>query len=249
MIQCLLTFFLLWMADFFSLERVQIPLLEKSDPVAEEMIQWPTTFHYLAKGRQAFVFESDEYVLKFFARLQVPPFASENKMNRLEKKMATYPDSYRLGFEKLRDETGILAVHVGKTDQHFPTVTLIDGSGKKLQVNLNLLPFVLQKKGKRSVNLSDAQFLDAFFAFHQKRIALLLADYDRGVQNYSWDDTRLLYIDPGRMYLDPTLQDPERARREWLHTTHSLRKWLSKNNPELVAEFDNRVKMHYSTQI
>jgi len=252
---CLVVFGLsaiaLWRTDGFSPESIRSPLLAVGDPQPVP-IEWPKRFHYLDKGRQAFAFESEDgkYVLKFFKSLKMAwymdfPFLEKNK-RRLQEKIRIYPESYYLAFDQMREETGLLAVHLGASEEKYPVITLIDKASGTHQVDLNQVPFILQKKGNgpflTGLEQNRTEILDQFFAMHRKRIALCIADHDRDIRrNYCWDGKELLYIDPARFYYDLELQDPKRALAEWKKVTYPLRKWLKAHAPDEVALIDKRV--------
>ncbi len=216
----------IWRTDF-SIDKIQIPLLSERDPYALADFEWPKKFRYLNQGAQIFAFESEDgkYVLKFFNRdqLKIPPFMSrKNKIRRLEK-IRIYPESYRLAFDTLRRETGLLAVHQGMSSVLYPTVEVVDKASRSFFIDLNAIPFVLQKKGTGTLMkrfLTDpsklASFFDEFFSFHAKRIYFRIADGDRDVKrNYAWIGDEFIYIDPARFFYEEKLGNPERIRLEW----------------------------------
>ncbi len=241
----------LWRTDF-SPEKIQIPLLSEEDPSPLLDFAWPKAFRYLNRGAQCFAFESEDrkYVLKFFNRdqLELSPFLREkNKVRRVEK-IRIYPESYRLALEKLPHETGLIAVHQGISQKRYPTVIVIDKASREFTIDLNTVPFVLQKKGngtflERLKGPDLPSILDQFFAFHTKRISLRIADGDRDIKrNYSWAGDELLYIDPARFSYEENLKNPERNRLEWWKATYRLREWLVKNASEQLDAFDTKLK-------
>ena len=245
----------LWRTDGFSPASIQVPLLESKDLVSEE-VSIPTSYRYLSRGRQAFVFESGDVVLKLFnvKDLQEPvaarfPRNSERAKIRWAEKLRIYPESYRLAATYLADQTGVLVVHLGQSEKRFPVVELVDKASRRFQIDLNTVPFVIQKKGIGSFYQSLQsgrldQMIDAFLSFHQKRIGLNIADHDRDIKrNYCWNGDSLQYIDPARFFYEPRLSDPERRKLEWWKATHRLRKWLVKHAPDRVESFDNKVNL------
>jgi hypothetical protein len=238
-----------WRNDF-SIDKIQIPLLSERDPYIPMDFEWPKKFQYLNQGAQVFAFESEDgkYVLKFFKRdqLKIPKFIRQkNKIRRLEK-IRIYRESYRLAFELLREETGLLAVHQGISSLLYPKVEVINQASRSFLIDLNTIPFVLQKKGIGTLMgrfLMDQSklpsFFDAFFSFHAKRIRCRVADGDRDIKrNYAWIEDSFLYIDPARFFYEEKLAHSEPIRREWWKATHRVRRWICKNSPDLLALFD-----------
>ena len=252
----------------FSPRRIQVPLLEEEDPLSANSILWPTKFRFLGRGHQVFAFESEDeqYVLKFFDRQQLEdhwyahlPFrVSKKKDRRLKERMKIYPESYRLAFEWLRKETALLVVHQGVCAHHYPTVEITDAESRTFQIDLNRVPFILQKKLHSSLpeRLEIAKqegtlvsMIDQFLAIHRQRISIQIADYDRNIRdNYGWDGTRLIYLDPARIYLDKNLTDPLLCRAEWYRVTDPIHKWLKKNVPHEVAAYDAKVEQFLDWQ-
>jgi len=243
----------IWRADF-SIDKIEVPLLSTLDPVAKEKIVWPKRFSYLNQGAQVFAFESEDgaYVLKFFKRdhLKIPTFLSEKNKIRRKEKIRIYPESYRLAFERLSKQTGLLALHQGVSSEQYPTVEIIDKTSRRYLLDLNTVPFVLQKKGEGSLMsplLKDKSklpsFFDQFFSFHAERIRFKIADGDRDIKrNYAWIGEEFIYIDPARFFYEEKLDDPKRIQLEWWKATYRVRRWVAKNAPEQLPLFDMKMQ-------
>jgi hypothetical protein len=133
---------------------------------------------------------------------------------------------------------------------------LVDKARRVFQIDLNRVPFVLQKKGKEllypslqtlSSNGSNTSLIDevieSYLLFHKKRIGLCIADHDRDIKrNYCWNGGQVQYIDPARCFYEPKLLEPKRRSLEWWKATHRLRKWIHSRFPGRLARFDARVK-------
>ena len=205
------------------------------EPFREE---WPREFTYLGRGNQAFAFESGRYVIKFFDRrkMEVPwygRFASANWVQRRVGRALVQPVGYRLAYEHLREETALLQVHLGKSAQRYPIVTVRDRASRPFQIDLNEVPFILQEKAENSFlealeSSADVRpLLDQYLAIQRKRIGLGIANHDRHIKdNYRCQGERLIYIDPGRFYMEPALTDPERLQAEWEKATYEVRRWV-----------------------
>lgn len=250
----------LWRADF-SIAKIEIPLLSEEDPPSLTNFEWPQKFFYLNRGAQIFAFESEDgkYVLKFFNRdqLEIPRFISKKNRLRRKEKIRIYPESYRLAYENLPSETGLLAVHQGISSVQYPTVEVIDKASRHFTIDLNKVPFVLQRKGTGNLlcKLEESKsnldpIIDQFLAFHLKRILLNIADGDRDIKrNYSWIDGELAYIDPARFFYEKNLHEPARARLEWWKATYRLRSWLEKNAPDQLSAFNSKVEANIQTTL
>lgn len=242
----------------FSLEKIDSPFVQENLPIsniAHASLFQPYT--YLGKGRQSFVFESADgkTVLKFFNRkyFDVPwygYFSSRERYKR-ERRKSFYSQSYILAEKYLSKESGILYLHLGPTVD-LPTVKLIDRAKRVFLVDLNTIPFVLQKKAepfysaivraqKEQGDEKLKQILVDFLEMISRRISFHLADAEHDVEhNIGFLDGKPLYIDPGRLLL-ADFSHMERLHHEWWSATHALRKWLSIQFPWLVSFFDSQI--------
>ena len=114
---------------------------------------------YIGNGLEsvAFVTHDDKYVLKFFLKRQILKkvfFKPKKKFKQLfyniNEICSGYETlkKYRWAHEFLRDETGVLAVHSEKSCGELLSCVLIDYRGKKHNVDLNKVAFIVQKKAK-----------------------------------------------------------------------------------------------------
>ena len=120
------------------------------------------SFRYLGKGHQCFVFESQDghYILKLpiHSRFLPPlwlrnvPFFSENyrsmKMVKGHHKLNKDSRSYTLAYERLKEETALLYVHLNRTNHLQQTVVVIDKIGVPHSLDLDQVEFLVQKKAE-----------------------------------------------------------------------------------------------------
>lgn len=214
-------------------------------------------FQYLGKGRQCFVFESKDgqYVLKFFNQryLRMPWYGwliGKQEKAKREKRQFFFEHSYDIAFREFGEE--ILFLHMGQSEE-MPTVTIRDKARRKRVLDLNRIPFVLQRKGKPFYQGLQAAFesegmdglkreIDAFIAQIDSRISKHIADADVDVENnWGYVGSHLFHLDPGRLYIDPTLENSDRRRKEWDTATYRLRKWLKIHYPEAAIYLTNQL--------
>jgi hypothetical protein len=264
LIPCAVALFLSWIAierTDFSYQKILIPLsyedpeLESRD--VQQVLQQP--FYFLGKGRQSFVFESEDgkTVLKFFNQkyFQIPWYAFAFPKERIKRRQREffYLNSYKIAEKFLSKETAILYLHFGKT-KGLPIVKVTDRASRSFDINLNAVPFVLQRKGEplyaalKAIQRSEGNVgllpvLDAFLELIKKRIAMGIGDADQDVEhNFGFLDGKPFHIDPGRLYLCD-FSEKDLPTHQWWRATHSLRKWLQRQYPEIVPLFDERQKM------
>lgn len=203
-------------------------------------------FRYLGKGRQCFVFVSqdDRYVLKFFNRSYFEKpwyFAGEKERLKREKRRFFFEHSYPLAWKEFGEE--ILFVHLGKSTD-FPTLHIKGPASFSFPVNLNTTAFVLQRKaepfyaGLQKIYQNEGilglkRELAAFSSQIAARIEKRIADDDSDVEhNWGYVDGKLIHLDPGRLYFDASLEDPKRQEQEWHTATRHFFQWLAKTYPE-----------------
>lgn len=241
--------------DSFSVRAVSGPLFaENTRQVGKDELQaLSQPYRYLGKGRQAFVFASQDgrWVLKFFNQKyhQMPIYAAWIEKERLkrEKRKQFYLESYQIAIDALKEETGLFYLHFGPSSEVLPSVSLTDRVGREHLVDLNQIPFVLQKKTNPFYPMLNDDFLESgiqqFVSLIGKRISKNIADSDHDVEhNFGIYEGKVIHIDPGRLHIDESLQEPERLRHEWWSATHRFRKWLEQEHPGSVAFFDECVQ-------
>jgi hypothetical protein len=236
---------------------IQAPLsAEPALPPSSEVLRvLSQSFHYLAKGRQAFVFESADgkYVLKFFNQkyLQMPWYSFFNYKKEKAKRAirrSYYENSYKIAQQEMGDE--ILYVHLGPA--LLPHISFTDKARHSFTLDLTHLPFVLQKKGVLFYSALDAIYekeglaglnreIDSFVEAVSLRISKNIADGDHDVEhNWGYVDGHVFHLDPGRLYL-ADLSDLGRRNQEWYRATHNFLKWLQLHYPEGADYLKSRV--------
>lgn len=207
---------------------------EKIDPLVRKYLSQP--FSYLGKGMQCFVFEGEdkEVVLKLF---RVRSRKNKNSLSRLIK-------ASKLAFSLAKEETGLLYVHTEATSYALPSVLLNKRWGLSYSIPLDDYSFVLQKKVKSleeafleaSKDGSLGALLDSYLALIQKRAAKGICNTDAHVtQNFGFLSGKAIEIDFGNYLYAPEKKDEEVNR-----FTKRMRKFLQKQAPNYVAEYDQK---------
>ena len=244
--------------DFFSIASISGPLFgEAAEPLSQEAsLALLQSYHYLGKGKQAYAFASADgkWVLKFFNQkyFKVPFWAAflQGERTKREKRRKFYLGSYRIASKLLKEETGIVYLHQGLGQTPLPQLALTDKAGRTHRIDLNETPFVLQKRAEplypalkalTSDELNPA--IDQFLTLIASRIDLRIADGDHDVKNnFGMLEGRIVHLDPGRLYIEEALWEPEKLKYEWWSATHRFREWLEQNHPDRLTFFDKRVE-------
>lgn len=188
------------------------------------------TFTYLGRGKQCFVFASEDgkTVLKLMRK------ADRNKHERA---------SYQLAFNELRAETGLIAVHLEKTAP-IPA-TLVDKLHIAHKVNLGDLGFLVQKRAtlvfptltalKRQGDIAGARLaVKRLRQLLENRRAKGIWDRDSNVsKNFGFVEGEPIQIDVGRF---------SKLEGESGFKGEELTEWIRIHYPELEGTIENGAK-------
>lgn len=235
--------------------------LEKNQ--LEEALSQP--YHYFGCGGQSFVFFSDngQYVIKFFKqRLFRPPtwlnrcplpkilhrYREKRNWKRQDKLQRDFT-SYKIAFEELQEETGVVYVHLNQTSHLLKILSIQDKIGMMHQIPLDHTDFILQKRGElvyeRIHNLMQAGKIDEAKKAIFKVLNLVVSrckkgyhDRDPNVRtNCGFIGEQAIKIDVGRLMRQETIKNPEIYRRELLRISTPFEKWVETTYPELLPAF------------
>ncbi|MBS0620128.1 MAG: hypothetical protein JSS61_01540 [Verrucomicrobia bacterium] len=225
-------------------------------------------FHYLAKGAHCFAFASEDgkYVLKLHrypSHLRIlswigHPFGYLFSEKR--KKIKTYNlerlsyhlNNYKRAYEKLRDETGLIAVHLNKTEPK-QQITLVDASGARYKIPLNETTYLLQHRAELIYPTLDKLVARGELATAQEIVShiigLISSCCEKGYidqdpilrKNYGLYGTSAIHIDVGDLVEDPTVKEREKRIAHVQEMTASLRLRLVRDYPELVDHYDAEI--------
>lgn len=226
-------------------------------------------FDYLGKGCQSYVFASRDgkYVIKFFKYQRfrpqrwinlftfIPPVAEYQNAKAVvrKNKLDNVFRSWKIAFENLKDETGVIYVHLNKSDEWHKILTINDKMGFQHKLEIDQLEFMVQKRAKMlsaEINtlvaeghVSEAeQIIDRLFS-------MLLSEYSRGfadndhalMQNTGVIDGRPIHIDAGQFIHNETVKDPAVFKQEIYDKTYNFNRWLQKHHSGLGKYLENRL--------
>ena len=226
------------------------------------IISQPLT--YLGGGGQAYAFSSADgrYVLKlfkfnrfrpsaFFEKMpDLPPFRSyfQKHKDRRSKKLETAFAGYKLAYEMLRQESGLLLVQLNPLPRSV-IVTLRDQTGEFQAIDLQYIPFILQLKGEMlSSTLKELlakgdldrvkDCFDQLVALYLKEYSRGLYDLDRGLMHNigSLEGKKLFHLDAGKLTYDEKMKLPQVYRHELQKVAVKIDLWLKKNTPIYASE-------------
>lgn len=222
-------------------------------------------FSYLDRGRQSYVFESQDgrYVLKFFDLRRYKPgwstLFSRSSQSRMERKRARLLKGYQFAFEQDRENAVIIFQQLAYNPDMDQQVDVIDRYGFRHSIDLSLVPFIIQKKGKPTRQVIS-EYLDKGDVENVKKLLRLLLnmyheEYGRGVYdrdhnfmyNTGFIEEQPIRLDVGRLRAEESYKDPEVAKKDLEKIVDDRAGgWLQRHYPRYREEIisDLRVKLN-----
>ena len=221
-------------------------------------------FHYLACGGQAFAFASHDgrYVIKFFKhRFRKPysylyPYLSEKKLQKSLLKMRRDFTSYKLAYEELKEESGLVYIHLNKDVPLDLTAHITDKLGISHEIPLNDVEFVLQKRAVLAYDYIDTlvqeQNLPKLRAGFAAILKGIVSRCEKGIfdedpkihRNLGFIEEAPIFIDVGRFVRDDQRKNPDIYREDLRLIMKRFRHWLEECHPELVDLLDEEMKIY-----
>lgn len=227
-------------------------------------------FYYLSAGGQAYAFASEDgsYVIKFFKHhlrrlpfwLKILPlpakYARQREEQRIkrEKKLLRDFTSYKIAYELLPEQTGLLYLHLNKTNHLKQKVTIVDKLGIAHDLPLDNFEFVLQKKADLTMPyftdliekddiISGKKSIDSICELIKTRCRMGIFDEDPRIHhNVGFIDGKAIMIDVGRLKKDPRREDPEIQRMDLFDITRKLQQYLNEKSPELAEYLTQKLR-------
>ncbi len=251
--------------DGFAMSKIEGTLLPGIDQGCalppEEIFTGPLT--YFGRGLQCFAFLSadGQYVLKVLNNCNhhkaalcrwIPGMQEAGKA--AEEKAAQLFESYEIAFNELREETGLIYVHLHPTEHLQKRVTLIDRLGIAHSLDLDKMGFMVQKRAALFYPYLADRRDQGDLAGAQKAveatIQALLARCKKGIwdndplfrTNFGFAEGRPVEIDVGSFSHDPSSRQPAVYAPEIRRITASLKDWAAKNYPELSLFIEEKVQ-------
>ncbi len=193
-------------------------------------------FTFLGEGAQAIAFQSEDgkYVLKFFKMRRFTPSWSDelcpHVVRRRFRNLHWVFNGYKNAYQDLRKETGLIWIHLNKTDNLHQTIQVHDREGLCYHLDADSTEFVIQEKAelifrylnrlRKEGKMGEVEkAIASIRSLIQHRINQGYADRDTGVKNnYGFVGDRPIHLDIGRLYKgqkDNQLERMEKALEEW----------------------------------
>ncbi len=238
------------------------PLSKKDQAEVDSILSQP--FNYVGKGAQSYVFtsEDDKYVIKFFKFRHLRPSwiidalpewdflkdYREKIRERKNKLIMVVFSGYKLAYEELKSESGIVYLHLNKTQHLSKNLTVYDKLGLKWEIDLDPIVFVIQEKAKTTRAVVTDALKNNDIGLVEKRITqildLYLFEYSKGIydidhgvlHNTGFVGDKPIHLDVGRLTKDPKMKLPEYYQPDLIMIVNKFDVWFRRGYPEQYPE-------------
>jgi hypothetical protein len=276
-LSCLFCFFLLLSlsgckrAQGFTIKKIQSSHpydskwdIDTSPPVSDIKEIISQTFFYLGSGNHcyAFVSKDGKYVIKFFKQKHMNTYSLKEYINpfqksRLQKRAQTRENSftsYKIAYEELKKETGMIYLHLNKTNHLQKRIAFIDQNGQPFLLNLDEMEFLIQKKAKVGYHyleklLTENRFEEAMdgvaslLTLIVKRAKAGISDKDmQFFKNFGFIEGQAIEIDIGEFKRAPFSRNQEAIRCEIEEVAKQIRAWFKFRYPFLLPYLEKKIE-------
>ena len=227
-------------------------------------------YTFFGYGGQAYVFLSEDgnTVLKLFKHhhLRFPSWVKKiplprtlnrvrNKwVHRKNEKFELFFDSCKIAHDDFKEQTGLIYLHLNRTDYLKQHMTIIDKLGIEHSIDLDQIDFALQHRArltkKHFKNLKKNQAeemakasIDSLLNMMVERSIKGIADRDPNLRrNCGFIGTKAVEIDLGSYTRNETLKIPFIGKTDIYQKSLQLKKMVSKRYPELSPYLEKRLQ-------
>jgi len=261
----------------FRLQKIQSDLPHdpawETTPLSVEEMQnikklLSQPYYFLGSGGQCYAFVSQDHqtVLKMFKHHHMRPqswldtlpvpkifesFRQKHQKIRMER-LNTIFSSCKIAYDRFREGTGLIYMHLNKTNDLKQKLKLFDAIGSVHEIDLDQTEFALQKKATMTyptiASLMEAQEIEAakarlisFLDLILERCKVGVVDHDPRKRNFGFVGEKAIEIDLGSFSVNEYLKSPKAGKRILFFETMKLRRWINKNYPQLSEFFTHHL--------
>jgi hypothetical protein len=203
-------------------------------------------FYFFGHGGQAYAFLSEDgkTVFKIF---------KQHHLNSRTKRDA-FLQSCKIAFDEMREESGLLYVHLNPTNELRQKIILVDNIGIAHKVDLDGLQFIVQKKAEMVFRRIKQQIRQRDFEEAKNGISAILElialrcrkgikDNDTGIyRNLGYLNHKAIAVDIGSFSRDESLKDRAMMEAELRIKTERLERLLKRSSPMLLEFYEEKIK-------
>ncbi|NGX47199.1 MAG: hypothetical protein K1000chlam3_00571 [Chlamydiae bacterium] len=247
----------------YSAEFATRPLDDEEE--TELQIALSQAYNYFGRGGQAYTFFSADgkYVIKFFKQRLFRPswllnhlplpaflhkFREKRNFKRADKLQRDF-FSYKIAFEELHEETGLIYSHLNPTSHLKTKLAIKDRLGIRHFIDLDRFDFVVQKRATRVYDQIDElmgsgkveeakQALKEVFVMIQTRAKKGFRDRDPNIRtNCGFIGSRAIKIDVGRFVRSEDMRKKEIYSADLKRITAPFEEWIKETHPILLPSY------------
>jgi hypothetical protein len=174
----------------------------------------------------------------------------EHNFQRLHANWTSYKESY----QNLREETGVLLLHINPTDHVRKTITIVDKTLAEYEVSLDRVTFILQQRAELIYPTLDRLLtekkIDEAKQVISRIIQLITTRCQKGYmdddadlrKNYGLLKDRAIHIDIGDLFLREGISLRENYIPHIKEMTECLRQKLESLSPELLDHYIQEIE-------
>ncbi len=226
-------------------------------------------YKYLGCGGQSFIFLSQDghYVIKFFKqRVFTVPFwiqhfpipyiidrYREKKIAHREDKIRRDFASYKIAFEEMPQDTGVVYIHLNPSNHLLNSLTIVDKLHIAHSLDLNRFDFVVQRRAdhvydrisalmKRGETEKAKKAIDSLIDLIVTRSKRGYHDRDPNIRtNCGFLGEKAIKIDVGRLVKEDCVKQKKVFEKEFIRIMHPFEDWLRIAHPELALYVQEKI--------
>ena len=249
------------------------PPTEKKMKKIRNLLSQP--YYFLGSGGQAYAFVSKDQtsVLKLFKhhhmkeksyldQIPLPPFLAKLRTQHRKihlKRLSQIFGSTITAWNRFKKESGLIYLHLNKTDHLQTTVTLFDAIGVQHTIPLDQIEFALQEKAtmafpKLNRLISEGKITEAkthitsLLELFCRRSEVEILDLDARKRNFGFVGERAIEIDLGSFITHECLKSPQMRKKIFFFESMILYRWIKKHHTHLAEFLEEKIeeKLHQS---
>ena len=226
-------------------------------------------FYFLGSGGQSYAFVSQDgkTVLKLFKNhrirlwkflhgISLPALLDvyrQRFLNKIIHQSPAFFESCKISYLEFKERTGLIYLHLHKTDFIKKKLTIVDNLGIAHQIDLDSTDFALQKKAeffkpklKKLMENNDLnaakQCIDSYLGLIVERCKKGIADHDPNFRrNVGFIGNLAVEIDLGSYTKDESIKSRENFKLEVLDKTQKFKGWMQRKDPGLFLYLSDRI--------
>lgn len=162
--------------------------------------------------------------------------------------------SIKLAYEELKQETGLIYLHLNPTENFKHQLTIFDACHIAHQIDLDSAKFVIQQRAvpleqqlsflkKNKMHGLAKTSIDSLLQMIKTRCEKGFADRDVRNRNFGFIGMKAIEIDSGSFIRNARMRETSSIKQEIFFATLELKEWLQDHYPEMAVYLDEKVSL------